>query len=82
MEKDRLNDTPVLLKPKGDMAETSRKSGRQMLMFAPRGEATDLALMVDALGHEETHPWNAERILEALVKEAGVEPGLAGEIAA
>jgi ribonucleoside-triphosphate reductase len=53
-----------------------------MLMFAPRGEATDLALMVDALGHEETHPWNAERILEALVKEAGVEPGLAGEIAA
>ncbi|MDD3513670.1 MAG: anaerobic ribonucleoside-triphosphate reductase, partial [Synergistaceae bacterium] len=64
------------------MAETSRKSGRQMLMFAPRGEATDLALMVDALGHEETHPWNAERILEALVKEAGVEPGLAGEIAA
>jgi len=82
MEKDRLNDTPVLLKPKGDTAETSRKSGRQMLMFAPRGEATDLALMVDALGHEETHPWNAERILEALVKEAGVEPGLAGEIAA
>ncbi len=82
MEKDRLNDTPVLLKPKGDMEDTLRKSGRQMLMFAPGGEATDLALMVDAFGHEETHPWNAERILEALVKEAGVEPGLAGEIAA
>ncbi len=55
---------------------------RQMVMFAPRGESTDLALMVDALAHEETHPWNAERIRDALVKEAGVEPGLAGELAA
>ncbi|MEA4881546.1 MAG: anaerobic ribonucleoside-triphosphate reductase [Synergistaceae bacterium] len=55
---------------------------RQMVMFAPRGESTDLALMVDALAHEETHPWHAGRIRDALVKEAGVEPGLAGEIAA
>lgn len=55
--------------------------GRQMVMFAPGGESTDLALMVDALAHEETHPWHPSRIRDALVKEAGVEPGLAGEIA-
>ena len=33
---------------------------RQMVMFSPRGESTDLALMVDALAHGETHPWHAE----------------------
>ncbi len=55
--------------------------GRQMVMFAPGRESTDLALMVDALAHEETQPWHPSRIRDALVKEAGVEPGLAGEIA-
>ena len=55
--------------------------GRQMVMFSPGGESTDLALMVDALAHEETQPWHPSRIRDALVKEAGVEPGLAGEIA-
>ncbi|MBL3538736.1 anaerobic ribonucleoside-triphosphate reductase [Aminivibrio sp.] len=55
--------------------------GRQMVMFAPGGESTDLALMVDALAHEETRSWHPSRIRDALVKEAGVEPGLAGEIA-
>ena len=56
--------------------------GRQMVMFAPRPESTDLALLVDALAHEETHPWDAGRIRDALLKEAGVEPGLACELAA
>ena len=55
--------------------------GRQMVMFSPGGESTDLALMVDALAHEETQAWHPSRIRDALVKEAGVEPGLAGEIA-
>lgn len=84
MGKDRVTDAPVLLGLEDEGTDISKKGqpGRQMLMFAARGEATDLALMVDALGHEETYPWNAERILEALVKEAGVEPGLAGELAA
>lgn len=55
--------------------------GRQLVMFAPGGESTDLALMVDALGSEETQPWHPVRIRDALVREAGVEPGLAGELA-
>jgi anaerobic ribonucleoside-triphosphate reductase len=55
--------------------------GRQLVMFAPGGESTDLALMVDALGSEETQPWHPVRIRDALLREAGVEPGLAGELA-
>jgi len=37
--------------------------------------------MVDALGSEETQPWHPVRIRDALLREAGVEPGLAGELA-
>ncbi len=63
------------------MNET-HSSGRQMLIFPGRAESTDLALMVDALAQEDQSPWNASRIRDALVKEAGVEPSVAGEIAA
>jgi len=63
------------------MNET-HSSGRQMLIFPGRAESTDLAFMVDALAQEDQSPWNASRIRDALVKEAGVEPSVAGEIAA
>ena len=55
--------------------------GRQMLIFSGRAESTDLALMVDALAQEDRSPWNASRIRDALIKEAGVDPASAGEIA-
>jgi len=57
-------------------------AGRQMHLFAGRSESTDLLLMVDALGQEERSPWKAERIQKALIVEAGVDPQMAGEIAA
>lgn len=58
------------------------QAGRQMQLFGSRAESTDLLLMVDALAQEERSPWKAERIQKALIVEAGVEPQLAGEIAA
>ncbi|MCK7470685.1 MAG: hypothetical protein MZU95_07765 [Desulfomicrobium escambiense] len=56
-------------------------AGRQMEAEAGP-ESTDLLLMADALAQEERSPWKAERIQKALIVEAGVEPQLAGEIAA
>jgi anaerobic ribonucleoside-triphosphate reductase len=56
--------------------------GQQMTMFpSAGGESTDLALLVDALAKEESSPWNGERIRDALVVEAGVDPVIAAEIA-
>lgn len=56
-------------------------AGRQMLIFSGRGETTDLALMVEALAQEDRSPWNAYRIRDALIREAGVDPATAEEIA-
>ena len=64
------------------LLEDRPRSGRQQHLFGPQGESTDLALMVDALAQEERSPWDAERIRNALVLEAGVDPATAGEIAA
>lgn len=55
--------------------------GRQNVLFGSPGEATDLALMVDALAQEESSPWNAGRIRDALIIEAGVDPATAEAIA-
>ncbi len=65
------------------MAEKNRQlsQGQQMMMFPSAGESTDLALLVDALAKEESSPWDGERIRDALVIEAGVEPMIAAEIA-
>ena len=65
------------------MAEKNRQlsQGQQMMMFPSTGESTDLALLVDALAKEESSPWDGERIRDALVIEAGVEPMIAAEIA-
>lgn len=63
------------------MTETPGGPGRQGVMFFPGGESTDLALMVDALAHEDRSEWDAGRIRDALVREAGVDPAMAGEIA-
>ncbi len=52
-----------------------------MLIFSGRGETTDLALMVEALAQEDRSPWNAYRIRDALIREAGVDPATAEEIA-
>jgi anaerobic ribonucleoside-triphosphate reductase len=68
----------VIVSPLEKVLEAETPKRRQMPLFS---EATDLALMVDALAQEERSPWNAGRIQQALVVEAGVEPGLAGEIA-
>lgn len=55
--------------------------GKQMLIFSGRKESTDLALMVEALGQEDSSAWDAARIRDVLVVEAGVDPTVAGEIA-
>ncbi|MEG1641615.1 MAG: anaerobic ribonucleoside-triphosphate reductase [Synergistaceae bacterium] len=48
--------------------------GKQAQLFGGVGESTDLALMVDALAQEESSPWDAGRIRDALIIEAGVDP--------
>ena len=55
--------------------------GRQEQLFAGNGESTDLALMVDALAQEERSPWDASRIRDALMVEAGTDPATAESIA-
>jgi len=44
-------------------------------------ESTDLLLMVEALSGEEQAPWDLTKIRDAMIREAGVEPSLAEEIA-
>lgn len=56
-------------------------SGRQSKLFSKAGESTDLALMVDALAQEESSPWNAGRIRDALILETGTDPATAEAIA-
>ena len=55
--------------------------GKQAQLFGSTGESTDLALMVDALAQEERTPWDASRIRDALIIEAGVDPATAESIA-
>ena len=55
--------------------------GRQGHLFETPGESTDLALMVDALAQEERSPWDASRIRDALIIEAGADPATAEGIA-
>lgn len=55
--------------------------GKQGKLFENVGESTDIALMVDALAQEESSPWDASRIRDALVIEAGVDPATAEGIA-
>ena len=55
--------------------------GRQGHLFENPGESTDLALMVDALAQEERSPWDASRIRDALIIEAGTDPATAEGIA-
>jgi len=56
-------------------------SGGRHRHLPSAGESTDLALMVDALGHEERYGWDPARIRDALVVEAGVDPEVAASIA-
>lgn len=55
--------------------------GKQMDLFKKSGESTDLALMVAALAQEESSPWDASRIRDALIIEAGVDPATSEGIA-
>ncbi|GAB6280608.1 MAG: anaerobic ribonucleoside-triphosphate reductase [Thermovirga sp.] len=64
-----------------EASSMSRPSGKQMLIFSGKEESTDLALMVEALGQEDRSAWDAARIRDVLVVEAGVDPSVAGEIA-
>lgn len=61
--------------------EAETMFGRQRGLFGEAGESTDLALMVDALAQEESSPWNAGRVRDALIIEAGVDPATAEGIA-
>lgn len=61
--------------------ETESIFGRQSQLFGNAGESTDLALMVDALAQEESSPWDASRIRDALIIEAGLDPATAEGIA-
>ncbi|MCF0247926.1 MAG: anaerobic ribonucleoside-triphosphate reductase, partial [Synergistes sp.] len=55
--------------------------GKQSSLFENKTESTDLALMVDALAQEERSPWDASRIRDALIVEAGTDPATAESIA-
>jgi len=55
--------------------------GKQQFLF-DRGESTDLALMVETYSKDERCPWDAARIRDALIREAGVDPDTAFSIAA
>jgi ribonucleoside-triphosphate reductase len=55
--------------------------GKQQFLF-DRGESTDLALMVETHSKDERCPWDAARIRDALIREAGVDPDTALSIAA
>lgn len=46
-----------------------------------RPESTDLALMVETHSKEERSPWDAAKIKDALIREAGVDPETALSIA-
>ena len=61
--------------------DTESYFGKQGHLFENTGESTDLALMVDALAQEESSPWDASRIRDALIIEAGLDPATAGGIA-
>jgi len=61
--------------------ETESYFGKQGQLFKEAGESTDLALMVDALAQEESSPWDAGRIRDALLIETGVDPTTAESIA-
>ena len=61
--------------------ELMNNFGRQGHLFENKGESTDLALMVDALAQEERSPWDASRIRDALIIEAGTDPATAEGIA-
>lgn len=63
------------------MNELTGSYGRQGRLFENNGESTDLALMVDALAQEERSPWDASRIRDALMVEAGTDPATAESIA-
>ena len=61
--------------------DTESYFGKQGHLFENTGESRDLALMVDALAQEESSPWDASRIRDALIIEAGLDPATAGGIA-
>ena len=61
--------------------DLNTRFGKQKQLFESGGESTDLALMVDALAQEERSPWDAGRIRDALIVEAGVDPATAESIA-
>lgn len=63
------------------MNELTGSYRRQGRLFENNGESTDLALMVDALAQEERSPWDASRIRDALMVEAGTDPATAESIA-
>ncbi|HDQ92664.1 MAG TPA: hypothetical protein ENN89_00925, partial [Synergistetes bacterium] len=72
---------PEALALEENLSPKGLSSGRQMLIFSGKQESTDLALMVEAFGQEDRSAWDAARIRDALVVEAGVDPSVAGEIA-
>ena len=63
------------------LPESGAYFGKQGKLFGKQGESTDLALMVDALAQEESSPWDASRIRDALIIETGVDPATAEGIA-
>ncbi len=54
---------------------------KQKFIFPDIAEITDIALMVDTYTQEEKLSWDATRIRDALIRETGLDPYLATEIA-
>lgn len=59
----------------------ARRVLRVRKSITPRGDTTDMSLLVTPMAKDEIVPWDKSKITYALVKEAGLDSELAAEIA-
>lgn len=59
----------------------SRESLKVRKKQKAKADVTDLSLLVTPLAKDEISGWQKAKIIQALIKEAGLEPALANEIA-
>ncbi|UCH12868.1 MAG: hypothetical protein JSW18_02725, partial [Candidatus Omnitrophota bacterium] len=59
----------------------ARRALRVRKSITPRGDSTDMSLLVTPMAKDEIVPWDKSKITHALIKEAGLDSELAAEIA-
>lgn len=64
-----------------DMRNRMRREMRVRKEVRDRSSTTDVVLLVSAPKRDEVTPWDKRKIVEALIREAGVSEGVAGAIA-